>query len=120
MSLVETRALMDTMKELINLLSNVEAKTEKINNDLPKTKNTLGTFRELERVVLRYMVLAKRIGVSDDINKAIDIVSRLILLLTMAQMSMNMLMRGTPTGILMGIAGVGLTALSMGNPLEGY
>ena len=120
MSLIETRELMETMKELISLLGTVEAKTDKINNDLPKTKNTLGTFRELERVVLRYLVLARKIGVSDDVNKAIDIVSRLILLLTMAQMSMNMLMRGTPAGVLMGIAGVGMTALSMGNPLEGY
>ena len=120
MSLSETQEIMSVLQEIMALLNNVEFKTKKINDELPKTKNTLNTFRELERVVLRYVTLARKIGLPDDIDKAMNVVTQLIILLTMAQMSMNMLMRGTPAGVLMGIAGVGLTAMSMGNPLEGY
>lgn len=111
---------MQVLQEIMKLLNGVEIKTEKIQKDMPQTTRGLQTFRELERVALRYVALAQRIGVPTEVEKAMDVFSKLIILITMAHMSMNMLMRGTPAGWLMGIAGVAMTAMSMGNPLEGY
>jgi hypothetical protein len=120
MSLSETQEIMQFLQEIMALLNNVEFKTKKLNSEMPQTSRGLATFRELERVALRYVALARRIGVPTEVEKAMDAFSKLIILITMAHMSMNMLMRGTPAGWLLGFAGVAMTALSMGNPLEGY
>jgi hypothetical protein len=119
MSLAETQELMRTMQELMVLLGHVEAKTTRLNDELPRTKETMGTFRELERVAVRYLALARRMGLPDDSTKAIEVLSRLVVLAGMAQMSFNMLMRMTPYGWLMGVAGIAMTGLSFYDSLTG-
>jgi hypothetical protein len=113
MSLAQTQELMAQLKELTTLLSGVEAKTTKINSDMPQTKNALATFSQLERVALRYLTIARQLGLSDKINSAMQQLSQLVIMLRMAQMSFNMLMLGTPFGWAMGAAGLIVTGLSV-------
>jgi hypothetical protein len=112
MSLAQTQELMATLKELTSLLSGVEAKTTKINSEMPQTKNSLATFSQLERVALRYLVISRKLGLPDSINNAMQL-SQLVVMVRMAQMSINMLMLGTPFGWAMGAAGLIMTGLSV-------
>jgi hypothetical protein len=48
-------------------------------------------------------------GLPDSAVQATELVSRLIIIVRMAQMSLNMLMTGTPIGLAMGIASLTLT-----------
>jgi hypothetical protein len=112
LSLGETRELMATMKELMLLLSGVEAKTQKINSDMPQTNRSLGTFRQLERVALRYLAISQRLGLPDNINSGMQQLSKLIVMIEMVDMSLNMFMRSTPFGWAMGAASLIMTGLS--------
>jgi hypothetical protein len=79
----------------------------------------LATFRQLERVALRYLLLARRIGLPDDVNRATQFLTRILVMLRMAQMSIAMMATG-PIGILLGVAGIGLTVMSLADMSEGY
>jgi hypothetical protein len=120
MSLSETRELLQILVEINTILTGITVKTTDLKNKTPMISKNLGSFRQLERVALRYLALAQRFGLPDDVDKAASAVARLIVLLNMAQMSMNMLMKGTAVGWAMGIASFGMTALSAGNMMEGY
>jgi hypothetical protein len=113
MSLAETQELMRTMQQLMSLLNGVEAKTTQINSDLPRTKSSLATFNQLERVAIRYLAIARRMGLPDEATQVIQVLSELIVMIRMAQMSMNMLMIGTPFGWAMGAAGLIMVGLSI-------
>jgi hypothetical protein len=112
MSYAETQQIMADLKEIMALIDGVTIKTEKLNNNLPRTKETLSTFRDIERVALRYLVLARRMGLPEDVEKATQVITELIVMIRMAQMSYNMLTSGTPIGLLMGAAGMAITVLS--------
>jgi hypothetical protein len=113
MSLAQTQELMATMKELMMVLSGVEAKTQKIVSDMPQIKQSLATFSQLERVALRYLVISRRLGLPDNVNNTLQQLSQLVIMIRMAQMSINMLMLGTPFGWAMGAAGLIMTGLSV-------
>jgi hypothetical protein len=113
MSLAQTQELMRTMQELMTLLNGVEARTAKITSDMPQTKQSLATFSQLERVAVRYLALAKRMGLPDNVTQAVDVLSRLVVMARMAQMSFDMLMMGTPFGWAMGLAGLAMTTVSV-------
>jgi hypothetical protein len=113
MSLAETQELMRTMQQLMSLLNGVEAKTTKINSDLPQTKSSLATFNQLERVAIRYLAIARRMGLPDEATQAVQVLSELVVMIRMTQMSMNMLMLGTPFGWAMGAAGLIMVGLSI-------
>ena len=103
---------MADLQEIMQLLGKATVKMEDAERKLPKAKESVATLQQLERVALRYLALARRMGLPDDVAKATEFFSRLIIMLRMAQMSYNMLMAGTGVGLLMGIAGMGMTALS--------
>jgi hypothetical protein len=113
LSLGETQELMRTMQELMSLLNGVEAKTTKINSDLPQTKSSLATFSQLERVAIRYLAITRRMGLPDAVTQATQILSELLVLIRMTQMSYNMLMLSTPFGWAMGAAGLIMVGLSI-------
>jgi hypothetical protein len=109
--------------DIAELRTQVEELNRSIDNIEPTLESSseqLMTFRQLERVALRYLTIAKRMGLPDDVNRAIEFLFRLIVIIRMVQISMNMLMLGTPYGWLMGAAGLVMTGLSMGSVLEGY
>jgi hypothetical protein len=66
------------------------------------------------------LAIAKQMGLPDDVTRAIGILSRLIVVIRMAQMTVYMLELATPYGWLMGAAGLAMTTISAGSILEGY
>ena len=112
MSYAETQQIMADLKEIMALIDGVTIKTERLNTNLPRTKETLSTFKDIERVALRYLALARRMGLPEDIERATQALSELIVMIRMAQMSYTMLTAGTPIGLLMGVAGISMTVLS--------
>lgn len=120
MSLIETQQIMQALQEITRLLDGIQVKTTRIHSELPKTKEALMTFQQFERVALRYLALARRMGLPDDIAQTTEMISRLIITVRMLQMSMNMLMLGTPFGWLMGAAGIAMTGLSLYDSMVGY
>lgn len=113
MSLSETQEIMSVLQELMDLLNNVEFKTKTLNAELPKTKEALITFSQLERVALRFLTISRRMGLSDNVMQATQRLSQLIIVIRMAQMSYRMLSMTTPYGVLMGIAGGVLTTFAV-------
>jgi hypothetical protein len=112
MSLSETQQIMQVLQEIMALLNGVEFKTEKINNDLPKTRESLDSFNQLERVALRYLAISRRMGLPDDINGGIQKLAGALVTLRMAMISTTYLMLGTPLGVAMGGAGLVMAGLS--------
>lgn len=111
---------MALLTEISRILDGIDVKSTKLNADLPRSKETLATFRQLERVVLRYLVLARKMGIPEEYDRAIDAITKLIVLVGMLQMSFNMLAMTTPYGLVMGVAGGLLTAATLPSLLEGY
>jgi hypothetical protein len=112
-SLAETQQIMQLCQEIIQLLNNAEVKTTKLIADLPTTKETLVTVRELERVAIRYLAIVRRMGLPDDAANAIMVLSKLIVVIRMLHMSYNMLAASTPFGLLMGLAGFAMTGFAI-------
>jgi hypothetical protein len=96
---------MADLQEIMQMLNGVQVKTEKATNDLPKLKDTLSTFKQVERLALRYLALSRQMGLPDDIQKQIQTISRVIVMIRMAQISLG-LMSGNPLSVMIGFAGV--------------
>jgi len=120
MSLAETQEIMQVLQEIMKLLDGVEVKTNKVNQDLPKTKESLATLKQIERVALRYLAITQKMGLPDALQNQIQVMSELLVTVRMLQMSYTMLTSTTPIGVLMGIAGLVMTGFSIYDSLEGY
>jgi len=107
------------LTEIDRLLGDIELKINNIEQKTPVIQENLMNFRQLERVALRYLVLSRRMGMPDEVARATEMISRLIILIRMAQMSYNALMMGTPYGLLMGAASIGMTAFAAFDTVQG-
>jgi len=116
----EIQETYNLLLEIDKLLADIELKITKINNDLPQTEKTFNTFRQLERLSVRWLVLVRQMGLPDDANRAISVIARLIVMINMARMSLNMLAMSNPLTFFSGAIGLGMTVISVGNSLEGY
>jgi hypothetical protein len=115
----ETRQIMADLQEIMEMLKQTSTTSEKVIRDLPKTNEALMTFRQLERIMLRYLAIANRMGLSEDAQKQIQILSKIIVTVRMLEMSMRMLSAGTPYGMLMSIAGFAMTGFAMYDAMTG-
>jgi hypothetical protein len=53
-------------------------------------------FNKLEMIAVRYLAIARRMGLPDDVQAAVDVIARLIVLIRSAQMAMNLFMASNP------------------------
>ena len=120
MSLSETAQIYEYLVKIDALLSNIQVKTEKIERDMPQTRASLETFKEIERLALRWLVLARRMGLPEEINNAISLITRLISSIRMLQISLNLLMATNPLTMAIGIAGLIGSAYTMADTFAGY
>lgn len=86
----------------------------------PKLESTLKTFQQVERLALRYLVLARRMGLPEDVDAAINLVARLITSIRMLQISLSMLYATNPLTAAIGVAGLIGGAVSITDSLAGY
>jgi len=111
-----------TLAEIDRLLADIELKITNITNTdtAQKLESNLDTFRQLERLALRYLVLARRMGLPEDVGAAIDFLARLVTTIRMAHISLNMMMASNPLTAAIGIAGLMGTAITMTDSFAGY
>lgn len=112
------------LMQIDKLLADIELRIQNIERQEPRLRENLVTLRQLERVALRYVALARRISGSEDADRVLQVLSRILIIMRMLEMSGSMIvggfMTGGPLGAVMiggGIAGVAMAQASM---LEGY
>jgi hypothetical protein len=118
MSLAETQELMRTMQELMALLGHVEAKTNALIEKTPRIQKAGATFRDAERLAIRYLAIARRMGLPDQIEQATQVISQLVVMIRMLHISVSMI-SGGGIGALIGIAGVASVVMTS-NDMLGY
>lgn len=118
MSLAETQQIYDLLVKIDAILNGIEIKTDKLEEKTPKIKESLHSFQEAERLALRYLAIARRMGLPDQIQQATQIVTSLVVMLRMLQMSVG-LIGGGGIGALIGIAGV-IGVVLTANDMLGY
>lgn len=101
-------------------LEQIRAIVTELEPKLEKAPRQLATFRELERVALRYLVLAKRMGLPEDVDRAINFITRLVVVARQAQISLSLLMTTNPVTVALGIAGLAMSAISLTDSFSGY
>lgn len=111
-----------TLAEIDKLLADIELKISKITDSgtREKLERTRNTFIEVERLALRWLVLAKRMGLPEDVDMAVSAIAQLITMIRMAQIAMNLAMASNPLTAAIGVAGLIGVAYSTGDLLAGY
>jgi hypothetical protein len=120
MSFAETQQIMADLKEIMALIDGVTIKTEKVVQNTPKIRESLSAYTQLERITLRYLTVARKMGMPDDVQQQMQLISQLIVTVRMLQMSYTLLASTTPLGIIMGVAGLALSGFAIYDSLEGY
>ena len=116
-SLGDIQQIHGMLQEISRLLDEVDTKTEIVTT---KSASTTRSLMQLEQVTLRYLVLARSMGLPDDVDNAIQLVTRLITTIRMAQLSINMLMASNPITSAIGVAGLIMTVATLPDMLAGY
>jgi hypothetical protein len=105
LSLGEAREIYNYLERINNLLDRAEAKTNKLKVE---ASHATGRLREMEYVLFRITSLLRRMGLSDEVNTAIQRLQNLILVIRMVHSALMYLEAGTPYGWIIG--GVTLAA----------
>lgn len=108
------------LQEVDRLLAEIEAKISVIEGSAPKLESTLKTFTQLEQLALRWLVLARRMGLPEELDRGINLVARMISAIRMMQMASSLLMMTNPVTFAIGAAGLLGGALSLTDAFAGY
>jgi hypothetical protein len=122
MSLAETQQIYDVLVQIDAILKGIEVKTVALQQRAPAVRENLKTFMQLERLALRYLVLARRMGLPEEYEQAVNGISRLVVSMRMAMISINLMMASNPVTMAIGFAGLAGVAIELGSGsiLEGY
>ncbi len=109
-SIYETYELLQRMYELMQKLEIQSIRTEQ------QVNSNLQSFRQLERVVLRYLVLVRNAGLPPEAQKLLDALSKIIITIRMVQIAFNTLyLNMGPVGWAMFVANMFMVASSIGD-----
>ena len=91
---------------------NLRIDTKQANIDVAElTKN----FNALEQIILRSLTLTRKMGLPDDVSKAINSIQRMLLLTNQLNIALNALAAASatnPAGAILAITGMAITAFS--------
>ena len=118
MSLAETQEIMATLQEIMGLLNGINIRSEKLMDNAPRLTRAASTFHEAERLALRWLAIARRMGLPDQVEQATQVLTQLVVMLRMLQISVG-LMTGGGLGALIGLAGIVSVAMTASDML-GY
>jgi hypothetical protein len=108
------------LQEIDRLLADIELKINSIEGKQPKLEKSLDTFRQVERLALRWLVLAQRMGLPEDVDGAVGKIAQLISAIRMLDISMNLMLATNPYTAAIGVAGLIGSAMTMSDVLAGY
>ena len=109
-----------TLAEIDRLLASIELKINRIEGKAPQLERTLNSFREVERLALRWLVLARRMGLPEDAEQVVNVLARVVTMIRMYQISINLLLATNPVTAAIGVAGLLGVAVSATDVLAGY
>lgn len=108
------------LQEIDRLLADIEAKIDTIEQKRPKLESTLQTFQQVERLALRWLVIARRMGLPEEVNGAISKIAQLISAIRMLQISMSLLYATNPLTAAIGVAGLIGSVMTFSDVFAGY
>lgn len=124
MSLGEAQQMYELLVKIDELLSGMTDETDTAIDKLPEIQDSAISLRQVERLALRWLILARRMGLPEEFGRAADFLSRVVVMIRMATMSINMMLSTNPVTAAIGIAGLAGAVVSVfssgGSALEGY
>jgi len=117
MSNLEIAELYSILQEICVMVDKFEVKTETLRME---TEHAIGNLREVEYLLYRTVSLLGRLGLPPDIDKAIQIIQRMILTIRMLHTTLIFAQMGTPYGwalAAISLATTGITAVTIGGDL---
>lgn len=118
MSLAETQEIMQVVQEIMRLLDGVEIKSNKVVEQTPKLEKASSTLKDVERLALRWLALGRKMGLPEQVEQATQIITTLVVMLKMLDISLTMVGGGGLRGLI-GLAGV-LTVTLTAYDMIGY
>lgn len=102
-------------------LEAIKATLRELTPTLERAKQQLDTFKALEQVALRYLLVLRRAGLPDKAGEIIATLSRIVVAARQAQITILALQTAAgPIGWLLAGAGVAYTALTTADILGGF
>lgn len=100
-------------------MARIAALREEIRRLELDVKKTQGAIRELDRMAERYMALAQRLGLPENIENAIHQAMRLKIALEAMYRSALMLQAASgPIGLATALAGIGISSIMLADSME--
>lgn len=107
MSLAETREILTELEKIVALLEQVETKhVPKLKKDLPELTAVVITTQQSLRLIWRFSSLLNRMGLSDDVNEAIQRITQLTRMVMYLYYALSLLDSGTTYGLIAGVLGM--------------
>jgi len=116
-SLGDIQQIYSLLQEIDQLLSRIEVHSQTTET---KVRSTIQSVQRLEQVMLRYLAIAKRMGLPEDIDRAINFVSQMIVTARMLHMSLTVLEMSHPYTLPLAAAGIILTTITFQDSMAGY
>jgi hypothetical protein len=97
-------ASLNQIQEMYAQLQELELQLQRVRDAIDATGATAETvsptFFSLNREVLQYFVLIRRLGLPPDVERALELLQRVLMLLRMMQITVNILLAGGGGGFL--------------------
>jgi hypothetical protein len=113
--LSEIQQVYEILMRIDAILNGIGVKSKKLQADAPKLKQASIDLQDLERLALRYLVLARRLGLPPELDAALQKLSQVIISVKMAERalrSLNASMYTNPVTAAIAVAGLALAAFS--------
>jgi hypothetical protein len=105
------------LSEIVSTLGQLENRTTRIESEGDKLARQILTMQELTRIMYRLMAILRRLGLPPEMERAIGQISRLIMITRMLLMAFKMIELSSPYGWIMGILGIAVAGLSVGDEM---
>ncbi len=108
------------LQEIDGMLGSIQGKTMALEQSTPALEKGVMTSQQFTRILFRMNHLMVHMGLSEDVNKAIGTIQKMVFMTRMLQMSLNMLELSTPYGIIFGLMGLASIAVTVPEMFSGY
>ena len=119
--------MMTILKSMEETITGIENRIAGLNS--PDGPESIGSAKmklyQVERLAIRWLALGRRMGLPDDMGKAVDLMARMVTTIRMAHIAMNLMFSTTPGGkgtvmAFIGLAGLVGASLSALDSAGGY
>jgi hypothetical protein len=113
--MAEIQELMSMVQEINALLTDTVAKVNKIEAESGTTAEAVLTVQQFLRIMYRIEAILKKMGLPEDVGKAINAFSKVTHAAMMAWMSIRFLEMSTTYGLIFGLLGLATTGFYLGD-----